>query len=344
MEPVSAGKLAKKLGLRLAASKSLHIRRKRLGADWAFFNAQGRRIRDRHIILRLQRLAVPPAYVNVFYASDPKAHLQAVGLDAAGRLQYRYHRDWEKIREIRKAQRLTNFIEALPRIRRTVGAALKHGKPTREMALAAVVELVDVSSIRAGNEGYARDHKTRGATTLMKSNLRCEGDTLTLSFRAKGGKKIRKDIRNARLCSVLSLLGKLPGARLFQFQTEEGEIRQLTSRDVNAYLKEIADCNISLKDFRTLCGSSDALEVLAAIEPASSAQARKKQINQALEAAARSLENTPMVCRKSYVHPAILTAFETGTLKPFADALKVARSSTRKEKAVAEIIVAAAAA
>lgn len=344
MEPTSARKLARKLGLRLTAPACLRIRRKRAGDGWAFFNAKGRRIRDRNLITRLNRLAVPPAYEDVLYASDPKAHLQAVGRDAAGRLQYRYHRDWEKIREIRKAQRLANFIEVLPRIRRTVASALKSGKPNRELALAAVVALVDTSAIRAGNEGYAREHKTRGATTLLKSNVQCSGDTLALSFRAKGGKQVRKEVRNAQLCKALRVLRKLPGSRLFQFQTETEEIHTLTSQDVNIYLKEIAACEISLKDFRTLCGSSDALEALAGVEPAPSERGRKKQIKQALETAARSLENTPTVCRKSYVHPAILTAFETGTLKPFADALKSARSSTRKEKAVAEVIIAAAAA
>lgn len=344
MEPTSARKLAKKLGLRLTAPEGLHIRRKRAGEGWAFFNGQGRRIRDRQLVARLNRLAVPPAYQDVFYASDPKAHLQAVGRDAAGRLQYRYHPDWEKIRDIRKAQRLAYFIEGLPRIRRIVASALKAGKPNRELALASVVALVDASSIRAGNEGYARERKTRGATTLLKSNVQCSGDVLTLSFRAKGGKQVHKEVRNARLCKALAVLRKLPGSRLFQFQSEDGAIRSLTSQDVNLYLKEIAACEISLKDFRTLCGSSDALEALACVDPASSERGRKKQIKQALETAARSLENTATVCRKSYVHPAILTAFETGTLKPFADALKSARSSTRKEQAVAEIIVAAAAA
>ncbi len=344
MEPTSARKLAKKLGLRLTAPEGLHIRRKRAGEGWAFFNGQGRRIRDRQLVARLNRLAVPPAYQDVFYASDPKAHLQAVGRDAAGRLQYRYHPDWEKIRDIRKAQRLAYFIEGLPRIRRIVASALKAGKPNRELALASVVALVDASSIRAGNEGYARERKTRGATTLLKSNVQCSGDVLTLSFRAKGGKQVHKEVRNARLCKALAVLRKLPGSRLFQFQSEDGAIRSLTSQDVNLYLKEIAACEDltqgfphALREFR--CVGSARLR-----RSRFKRTWRKKQIKQALETAARSLENTATVCRKSYVHPAILTAFETGTLKPFADALKSARSSTRKEQAVAEIIVAAAAA
>src|SRR5580692_3780742 len=186
MEPLSTKKLARKLGLHIVAPGALTVSRKRAGDAWVYYNSRGRRLSDRRIIARLQRLAVPPAYEDVLYASDPKAHLQAVGKDSAGRLQYRYHPDWEKVREIRKAQRLMNLIECLPRVRRTVSAVLNEGIPNREFALAAVIELVATTAIRAGNEEYAQEHKTRGATTLLKSNVRCDGDTITLRFRAKG--------------------------------------------------------------------------------------------------------------------------------------------------------------
>ncbi len=341
MEPTPAKKLARKLGLHIVGPNALTVRRKRAGKNWAFFSAHGRRIADKRVISRLQKLAVPPAYERVLYASDPHAHLQAVGRDAAGRLQYRYHPDWEKVREIRKAQRLTNLIDVLPQIRRALATALNRDVADKQFTLAAVIELVAASAIRAGNEDYVRERGTRGATTLLKSNVRCEGDTLLLSFKAKGGKHVRKEIHHPRLCSAINRLMKLPGRRLFQFEDENGSTRAVGSQEVNAYLKEVAGCETTLKDFRTLCATADVLEFLAGIDPAPTVRGRKKQIAQALKSAAQALENTPAVCRKSYVHPAVLTAFETGTLKNFSDELKSARSPTRKQNAVAEVIVAA---
>lgn len=337
MEPTTVKSLAKKLKLRIVQADALKIRREKAGESWAFFSARNHRIRDRHVVQRLLRLAVPPAYEDVLYAADPRAHLQAIGRDSAGRLQYRYHPDWEKIRDIRKAQRLEHLVDVLPNIRRAVTSALKAASASREFALAAVIELVDETAIRAGNETYAKEHKTRGATTLLKSDVRFGKDGITLRFRAKGGKRVEKSFSNPRLSDALAQLNKLPGRRLFQFKDENGEVRCLRSKDVNDYLKQIAGCAVSLKDFRTLCGSADALDVLMKLEPASTARGRKKQIRQALEAAAQTLENTPTVCRKSYVHPAILTAFETGTLQRMAKAL-----SSNSQKAVAEIVVAAA--
>ncbi|HEY6577897.1 MAG TPA: hypothetical protein VIY09_01115, partial [Rhizomicrobium sp.] len=201
MKPVSAATLARKLGLRMVKRDALTIRRQREEQGWSYWSARGRRIADPRVVQRLDRLAVPPAYEDARYASDARAHLQAIGRDAAGRLQYRYHADWEKIREIRKAQRLIELVEVLPRIRRALASRLSEDSLSREFALAAIVELVAQSAIRAGNEEYVRAHRTRGAATLLKSNVRCGGDgTLILSFRAKGGKQVRKEIHHARLC------------------------------------------------------------------------------------------------------------------------------------------------
>jgi DNA topoisomerase-1 len=342
MEPTTVRALAKKLNLHMVEANALKIRREKEGQGWAFFGPRGRRIRDRNVIRRLLRLAVPPAYENVLYAADPRAHLQAIGRDSAGRLQYRYHPDWEKIRDIRKAQRLEHLVDVLPDIRHAVKSALKGESPSRDFALAAIIALVDATAIRAGNDAYAREHKTRGATTLLKSNVTCKNDVVVLKFRAKGGKRVEKNFSDPALAKALTLLQGLPGRRLFQFADDNGEIRCLRSKDVNDHLRKIAQCAVSLKDFRTLCGSADALSVLVKLAPAATARERKKQIRQALEAAAQRLENTPTVCRKSYVHPAILTAFETGTLQRMARVLNGTASNGRKEKAVAEIIVTAA--
>jgi len=325
--------------------EALTIARTREGEGWVYANARGRRLTDPRIVARLNRLAVPPAYEDVRYARDPKAHLQAIGRDAAGRLQYRYHPLWEKIRDIRKAQRLIGLVEVLPKIRRALAARLGEDSVTREFALAAMIELIAASAIRAGSEAYAREHGTRGAATLLKSNVRLNGDdTLVLSFRAKGGKPVRKEVVHGRLCAAIARLRDIPGSRLFQYRTEEGTVRVLSAADANVWLKEIAGCPISLKDFRTLCGTAEAMEALAAIEPAQSARARRKQIVEAIRNVAARLENTPAIARKSYVHPAVVTAFEAGALKEFADALKRARSDKPMQEAVGAVLIEAVAA
>lgn len=345
MKPVSTATLARKLGLRIAKPASLTIRRRRDGEDWTYLSGRGRRISDKRAISRLNKLAVPPAYEDVRFAADPKAHIQAIGRDAAGRLQYRYHQDWEKLRDIRKAERLIDLVAVLPRIRRALAATLSEESLSREFALAGIVELIAASAIRAGSEEYAREHKTRGAATLLKSNVRCgENGTIMLCFRAKGGKQVRKELKHAKLCAAIERLRELPGARMFQFRSEDGTIRAANATDANAYLREIAGCPISLKDFRTLCGTAEAIEILAAIEPAKNARLRNKQIVEAIKSAAHTLENTPAVCRKSYVHSAVLTAFESGMLKEFAGVLKAARSSAPAQNAVGAVLEAAAAA
>ncbi|HEX3429479.1 MAG TPA: hypothetical protein VHT03_01220 [Rhizomicrobium sp.] len=345
MKLASPGYLAKKLGLHIVKPDALTIRRMREGEGWVYTNARRRRIKDPRIVSRLNKLAVPPAYEDVRYASNPRAHLQAIGRDAAGRLQYRYHPDWEKIRDIRKAQRLIGLVEVLPKIRRALQARLNEKTVTREFALAAMIELIAASAIRSGSEEYARLHRTRGAATLLKSNVRTNGgDTVVLSFRAKGGKPVRKTIVDAKLCAAISRLREIPGLRLFQYRSEDGTVRALSAPDANACLKEIADCPISLKDFRTLCATAEAMETLAAIEPAETPRGRKKQILEAIRSAARKLENTPAICRKSYVHPAVVTAFEAGALKEFADALKRARSDKPVQEAVGAVLLEAVAA
>ncbi len=345
MKLVAAATLARKLGLRMVKASDLTIRREREGQGWNYLTTRGRRITDARVIRRLDGLAVPPAYSDVFYARDAKAHLQAIGRDAAARLQYRYHPDWEKIREIRKAQRLIGLVEVLPRIRRALAGRLNNENAGREFAIAAVIELISASAIRPGSEEYAKAHRTRGATTLLKSNVRCGGgDKLVLNFRAKGGRQVRKEIRHARLCAAIRRLRDLPGLRLFQYRGEDETIRLVSAADANAFLREIAGCPITLKDFRTLCGTAEAMEALAAIEPAGSVRARKKQIVAAIRSAADKLENTPAICRKSYVNPAILTAFETGALRDFAEQIRRARSDAPVQAAVGVLLEAVEAA
>jgi len=341
--PVPLAKLVRAQGLHLTKPEALTITRRRHGRGFAYYDADGVRLRDAAAVSRLASLAVPPAYINVRYAEDPAAHLQAIGEDAAGRLQYRYHPAWEKVREQRKARRLMGLVEVLPRIRRCVAQHLSTGSATRECVLAAVIELVARSAIRAGSEDYARLHGTRGAATLLKSNVTTDGEKVTLSFRAKGGKAVRKEFAAPLLVPVLERLRELPGRRLFQYRDEAGGIHTVTAPVVNVFLREIAGgVMISLKDFRTLLASAAVLETLARLEPAGSQRQRRRQVLDAVRKAAEDLANTPAICRRSYVHASVVTAFEEGVLESFADTLKRSRSATRREQLLTHIMTIAA--
>ena len=338
----AAAAQAKRLGLRLVAADTLSIRRRFCGKGWCYLAADGRVIRDRATVRRLAQLAVPPAYEEVLYAEDPGAHLQAVGRDAAGRLQYRYHPQWEKVREMRKARRLARLADVLPRIRRSIAQHLAGNEPTRQFTCAAVIELVARSAIRPGSESHARLRGTRGAATLLKSNVTTYGETIMLSFRSKGGKTVVKELDAPRLSAAITVLRQLPGRRLFQHRADTGDVRQVTANDVNGFLRELAGVHISLKDFRTLLASASVLETLARIEPAPSERRRRKQVLDAVRTAADTLANTPAICRKSYVHGTVVAAFEDGVLERFSQTLKDCRSGSRRAQVLAQIIAQAA--
>jgi DNA topoisomerase I len=335
--------LAQELGLKLGDQNELTIRRIKRGKSYSFVRANGTRIKHVGIIRRLNRMAMPPAYRDVRYAADPNSHLQAVGVDAAGRLQYRYHADWEKVREQRKAHRLGKLVAALPKIRRNVSKHLAGDEPTREFALSAVIELIARTAIRPGNESYARLNGTRGATTLLKSNVTLEDDSLVLTFKAKGGKAVRKECNAAKLVRAIAILRTVPGKRMFQYRDAYGVVRGVSTTSVNAFLREIAGIKISLKDLRTLMASAVVVESLSRITPAASERGRKRQVLDAIRAAADQLSNTPAICRKSYVHDTIVTAFEDGILERFAATMKGQRSQTKREQLLAQVVMAAAA-
>jgi DNA topoisomerase-1 len=340
--PTSVEALARELGLKLGDQNELTIRRLKRGKSYSFVRANGTPIKHAGTIKRLNAMAMPPAYIEVRYAPDPTSHLQAVGVDAAGRLQYRYHSDWEKVREQRKAHRLSKLVGALPKIRRNVSAHLSGEEPTREFALAAVIELIARTAIRPGNESYARLNGTRGATTLLKSNVTVDDDNIVLTFKAKGGKAVRKECDAAKLVRAIGILRGVPGKRMFQYRDNSGTVRAVSTTQVNAFLREIAGIKISLKDFRTLMASAVVLESLSRITPASSQRGRRKQVLEAVRAAADELSNTPAICRKSYVHDTIVTAFEDGILERFAATMKGYRSQSKREQLLAQVVAAAA--
>jgi DNA topoisomerase I len=329
-------RLAEDKGLVMVGPEALTIRRQRCGKGFAFVMSSGAFLRDRSEIRRLKALAVPPAYVNVRFAADKAAHLQAVGEDAAGRLQYRYHPKWAEVREALKARRLAGLAKALPAVHRAVDRSLASQEVDRRFAAACVVELVRLTAIRAGSEEYARERGTRGAATLLKSNVKlADRGFVTLCFKAKGGKMITKEVRSARFHSAVARLLKLPGRRLFQCLEAES-VRPVRAGEVNAFLKEVAGRRISLKDFRTLVASAAALRTLAITEPAASERQRRRQIRQAVAEIAGDLANTPTVCRTSYVHDAVIAAFEAGKLSRAQ--VRKAKSTTTQAELLARIV------
>jgi DNA topoisomerase-1 len=327
--------------LRRVSPQDLTLRRRRNGKGYAYLGPDGRALRDSATLRRLKSLAVPPAYEDVLFASDPRAHLQAVGRDAAGRLQYRYHPEWEKVRERRKAKRLVALVDSLPRIRRCISKHLNCGEPTREFVLASVIYLIARSAIRPGSEAYLRAHGSRGAATLLKSNVSIRRNTVILSFRGKGGLTIEREIQSRRLSKAIMLLLQLPGKRLFRYRADTGKLRDVRRREVNEFLQATAGVGISLKDFRTLLASTFVLEKLAHIPPARSERLRKRQMREAVTAAAAELANTPTVCRRSYVHDTVFAAFENGALKRLSPKLRQCRSESGREKILAQIVAGA---
>lgn len=324
-------KLARSCGLKLISADKLSWRRERRGKGFAYLDDQGRVIRDAATRARLNALAVPPAYRDVRLAADPCAHLQATGRDEAGRLQYRYHPHWVEVREAVKAKRLVRFLDALPRIRRSVTRDLAAPAASHRHALAAAIRLVERTAIRVGCESYLKTSGSRGAATLLKSNIRIDGANLRLAFKAKGGKWFERDLAAPALAQALTTLAALPGRRLFQYRDADGRVRALTSRDLNEYLRAAADAPISMKDYRTLLASATAAERLAETAPAESESGRRRQILAVVRDIAGDLSNTPTVARKSYVHATVVAAFENGSLHRLSGRIAGKRLSPKRE-------------
>ncbi|GLK82722.1 DNA topoisomerase IB [Ancylobacter defluvii] len=334
-EKTTIGRLARRFNLRIISPAELTIRRRLRGRGFSYETGDGKPVKEVQLIARLKRLSVPPAYRNVRFAADPRAHLQAVGEDAAGRLQYRYHPDWTLIRERLKALRLSSLAQALPAVLRSVRQELRRPGCDRRFAFAAVVQLVALTSIRAGSDEYAEEHGTRGATTLLKSHVRIDGEEVTIAFTGKGGKDIRKQVRNADLAGALTRLKAIPGPRLFQHRDANSAVHAVRANEVNAFLKTVSGQSISLKDFRTLTASLGVLDELARLEPETSQRGRRRQIREAIAPLADELANTLTVCRTSYVHDSVIAAFESGKLGKVG---QPPRSATARAQLLARLL------
>jgi DNA topoisomerase I len=279
-----------------------------------YIGPDGKVIRNAAELKRIRALAVPPAWKDVWICPDPRGHLQATGRDARGRKQYRYHPHWRVCRDETKYERLPAFAAALPKIRaRTTADLARAGLPC-EKVLATVVQLLEKSLIRVGNEEYAKDNKSFGLTTLKDKHVAVKGSTLRFEFRGKSGIRHCVDVNDRRLARIVKQCRDLPGQDLFQYVDEDGERRDVTSGDVNAYLREITGEDFTAKDFRTWAGTVLAVNALRELDRAESQRKAKKNVLTAIEAVAGLLGNTRAVCRKSYIHPAVVDSYMDGSL------------------------------
>ena len=312
---------AESAGLTYADDAEPGIGRRKLAHGWAYRDPKGARITDKSEIDRIDKLAIPPAYTDVWISPDPKGHIQATGRDARGRKQYRYHRRWAEVRAETKYARMAAFGRTLPAIRARVDADLARRGLPREKVAATVVRLLERTLIRVGNDEYAKTNKSFGLTTLRGRHVRLEGSEIRFEFKGKSGVAHRTGVRDRRLARVVRACQDMPGQRLFQYYDEEGARQAIGSADINAYLREITGEDFTAKDFRTWAGTVSAAKTLALQPPPESESQAKAAVTLCVKATAGLLGNTPAVCRAAYIHPEVLTAFHAGRLPPtFAEA------------------------
>jgi DNA topoisomerase-1 len=299
--------------LRYVTDSEPGIRRKSQGDTFLYLDSRGRQV-DERCRKRIQSLAIPPAWSEVWICRSPHGHLQATGRDAKGRKQYRYHPAWQESRSADKFLHLADFGASLPALRRALERDLSRRGLPREKVLAAIVTLLDATGVRVGNEEYRKANGSFGLTTLRNRHANWEGRGLTLRFRGKSKVEHEASIRDPRLARVVRRCQELPGQRLFQYVDESGRRRAVGSADVNGYLRELAGIDCSAKDFRTWRGSVEALIALRELEPPESEREADEQIRAVVDRVAQELGNTRAVCRKYYIHPALFTAYREGRL------------------------------
>lgn len=307
--------IAKSAGLRYVNDSRPGIRRKRAGKHFSYIGLDGKPIHDKDVLQRIRSLAIPPAWTNVWICPKPTGHIQATGRDAKGRKQYRYHPRWRAVRDETKYNRMIAFGEALPKIREQVAHDLAlPAKLSHEKVLAAVVWLLDTTSIRVGNEEYARENQSYGLTTLRNRHVAISGSKLRFHFRGKSGVEHTVSVRNKRLAHIIKGCQELPGHELFEYVGDDGELHSIESSDVNDYLRQITGEDFTAKDFRTWAGTVYAADTLLELGKTETQTQAKKNVTQAIEVAAKHLGNTKTICRKCYVHPGVIEAYLEGAL------------------------------
>jgi DNA topoisomerase I len=304
---------ARSAGLRYVTDDEPGITRRRRGRGFQYLNPSGGTISDGGQRSRIESLAIPPAWTDVWICRSSNGHIQATGRDARGRKQYRYHPRWRQVRDETKYHRLTAFARALPRIRRRVDRDMRRRALGRERVVATVVRLLDVTTIRVGNDEYARENRSFGLTTLRDRHVELDGNRVAFRFRGKGGKVHEVDLSDPRVARVVRRCEELPGQHLFQYVDDDGEPAEVTSDDVNDYLRDASGDEFTAKDFRTWTGTVLAAWALDELG-GPKAQAKKRLVS-AIESVARELGNTPAVCRSCYVHPDVIDAHLDGKLR-----------------------------
>jgi DNA topoisomerase-1 len=314
MEPQTSAAAA---GLVYVSDSASGIRRVRRGKRFAYISPDGRRVTEAAELDRIAKLAIPPAYQDVWICTDPRGHLQATGRDARGRKQYRYHPSWRQVRDAQKFERMPAFAEALPRLRRRVRQDLAREGMPREKVLAIVVSLLDATRLRIGNDEYARENASYGLTTLKNRHVQFAGDgRLVLRFVGKGGAVQEIAVGDRRIARLVRRCQELPGQRLFQYVDDAGETRPIDSDQVNGYLRECMGEDFTAKDFRTWSATLRAIQLMHStpLPERRSERALAARIAEAVREVAAGLRNTPAVCRKSYINPVVFDAWRTGAL------------------------------
>lgn len=312
--PLPPKEQAKAQGLRYVTDAKPGYTRRRYGKAFVYFNQAGERIRDEAEIARIRKLAIPPAYRNVWICPHKNGHIQATGTDARGRKQYRYHPDWRAYRESNKFNHILKFGERLPDIRATLKQHMSERGLTRNKVLATVVALLERTLIRVGNGEYARKNNSYGLTTLRDEHVEVSGSTIRFRFKGKSNKEWNLKVSDRRIANIVRACADIEGQELFKYIDDSGNVRDVSSGDVNAYLKEITGEDFTAKDFRTWTGTVLAAMALQDYEHYDSQAQARKNVVAAIDRVSKSLGNTPTVCRKSYVHPEILNAYFDGSL------------------------------
>jgi DNA topoisomerase-1 len=310
-DPVESARIA---GLRYVSDELRGIRRKRKGNGFTYVNPNGNTVRDKTTLARIRSLVIPPAWTDVWISPVREGHLQAVGVDARGRKQYRYHPLYRKVRDATKFTRMVAFGLVLPKIRERAEHDIRlHGLP-KERVLATIVQLLEQTCIRVGNEEYTKQNESFGLTTLRDDHGEIDGPIIRFRFRGKSGQEHDVELHDRRLAKIVFACQCIPGQELFQYIDADGEHRKISSGDVNDYLREITGEDFTAKDFRTWVGTTQAALVLEAIGRGETQNASKKNTVAAIKETAAKLGNRPATCKKYYVHPAILDAYQNGTL------------------------------
>ncbi|MGZ4797608.1 MAG: DNA topoisomerase IB [Acidimicrobiia bacterium] len=301
-------------GLRYVSDETPGFRRRRAGRGFIYLDRRGRRLTSPSHVARIERLAIPPAWTDVWICPDPHGHLQATGRDARGRKQYRYHPDWRARKEAGKYEHMVDFGAALPRIRRRVAADYALPGLPLDKVTAAVVHLLETSLIRIGNDEYARSNNSYGLTTLRDRHVRFDSGEIRFSFAGKSGKEHTVTVHDARTARIVRRCRDLPGQRLFQYVGDDGRRRHLESTHVNEYLRDAGGADFTAKDFRTWVGTLFAAVALDALDVPDSDAEGRRNASLAISAVSRRLGNTPTVARNSYVHPDVVDLYVDGRL------------------------------